>query len=58
MENNRIWLLDHARELPASAQLDGSDISAAQYPTKEHLPPNVRLRVLDVLNDPPAELQN
>lgn len=42
-----IWLLDLARELPTSVQLDGFDISAAQYPAQEHLPANVHLAVLD-----------
>ncbi len=58
-EDPRIWLLDLARDLPASTQLDGFDISTAQYPAKEHLPPNVRLRILDILaDDPPKDLQN
>lgn len=58
-EDPRIWLLDLARDLPASTQLDGFDISTAQYPAKEHLPPNVHLRILDILaSDPPKDLQN
>ncbi|CAD6591305.1 MAG: hypothetical protein ASARMPRED_005303 [Alectoria sarmentosa] len=51
-----IWLIEVARTLPASTQLDGYDISPAQYPPKEWLPKNVNLNVLDMLDPVPEEL--
>ena len=40
-----------------SAQLHGYDISAAQYPAQEHLPPNVQLKILDSVDgEVPEEL--
>ena len=54
----RIWLLDLARGFPPTTQFDGFDISTAQYPAHEHLPANVRLKVLDSVNgEPPEDLQ-
>ncbi|KAL9118287.1 MAG: hypothetical protein Q9187_005171 [Circinaria calcarea] len=44
----RCWLLELAREVPASWTLEGFDISAAQYPAVEYLPSNVSLKTLDV----------
>ena len=51
------WLLDLAKTLPASTQLDGFDISASQYPHKLLLPSNVSLQTLDATNEPPQNLQ-
>ena len=53
---SRIWLIEAARTLPASAQLDGYDISSAQYPPEGWLPKNVDLKVLDMLDPVPEEL--
>ena len=52
----RIWLIDVSRQLP-SAQLDGFDVSAAQYPPKEWLPSNISLQTLDVFTSIPKDLQ-
>ena len=41
--NRRIWLLDVSSKLPASAKLDGFDISPAQYPPRPLWPANVQL---------------
>ena len=43
-----IWLIDVNRRLP-SVRLDGFDVSVEQFPAKEWLPDNIRLRRLDVL---------
>ena len=51
------WLLDLAKTLPSSTQLDGFDLSASQYPHKLLLPSNVSLQTLDATNEPPQELQ-
>ncbi|KAL8706876.1 MAG: hypothetical protein Q9201_000145 [Fulgogasparrea decipioides] len=48
-----IWLLDLAKSLPSTVQLDGFDISAKQYPAM--LPRNVSLHVANALEDPPAD---
>lgn len=51
----RIWLIDLNRQLP-SAQLDGFDISAEQYPPKQWLPTNLSLSTLDIFPPVPEEL--
>ena len=51
-----IWLVDLARNLPKSAQLDGFDISTAHFPPKQWLPENVNLSVLDALAPVPEHL--
>ncbi|ESZ91011.1 hypothetical protein SBOR_8615 [Sclerotinia borealis F-4128] len=51
-----IWLLDLAQQLSKSntpAQLDGFDISTAQYPPSELLPPNLTLQTLDIFKPIP-----
>lgn len=52
----RIWLIEIARTLPASAQLDGIDISFQQCPPKEWLPANISWIKHDILSDPPPSL--
>ena len=52
-----IWLLDVARTLPASAKLDGYDISSEQFPAKEWLPKNVTLKTLNALDSVPDTLR-
>lgn len=54
----RIWLLDLARTLPRSAQLDGIDISLSQCPPPAWLPQNVTLRRIDVFGTVPDHLIN
>jgi len=51
-----IWLVDLARSVPASAQLDGFDLSTAHYPPKQFLPQNVNLQVGDALAPVPDHL--
>ena len=51
-----IWLIDISRQLQ-SAQLDGFDISAGQYPPQEWLPNNISLTSLDIYEDIPESLQ-
>lgn len=51
----RIWLIDLAKRLP-NATLHGYDISEAQFPHKNWVPGNVRLRQLDALSPIPEEL--
>ena len=52
-----VWLLDLAKTLPSSTQLDGFDVSASQYPHKLLLPSNVSLQTLDATDEPPLEFQ-
>ncbi|KAF3480137.1 uncharacterized protein GIQ15_05484 [Arthroderma uncinatum] len=51
-----LWLFDVARELPASAQLDGFDISLANAPQKQWWPRNVTMREWNVFDDVPDAL--
>ena len=51
-----IWLIELARTLPPSSQLDGLDISFEQCPPKEWLPANISLVKHDVLSEPPPSL--
>ncbi|KAK2841691.1 hypothetical protein FQN49_006005 [Arthroderma sp. PD_2] len=51
-----LWLFDLARELPASAKLDGFDISLANAPQKHWWPQNVTMREWNVFDDVPEEL--
>lgn len=51
-----IWLIELAEKLPATAQLEGFDISTAQFPALEWLPQNVTLTKLDILAPIPEEL--
>ncbi|CAD6442881.1 e36562f9-003d-49ac-b33d-270b4734531d [Sclerotinia trifoliorum] len=55
-----IWLIDLAKELAKnypSAQLQGFDISTAQFPPKGWLPKNVILDTLDILKPIPDSLR-
>ncbi|CAD6445869.1 d765ac0a-58c1-485a-8da0-e412675a045b [Sclerotinia trifoliorum] len=55
-----IWVIDLAKELEesnTSVQLDGFDISAAQYPPSALLPSNVKLDILDIFEPAPEELR-
>ena len=51
-----MWLLDLAREVPSSVQLDGLDISLAQAPPEKWLPANVMLRTWNALDKVPDDL--
>ncbi|EDO04614.1 predicted protein [Sclerotinia sclerotiorum 1980 UF-70] len=58
--STRIWLIDLAKELAEnypSAQLQGFDISTAQFPPKGWLPKNVILDTLDILKPIPDSLR-
>ncbi|KAL2041837.1 hypothetical protein N7G274_005621 [Stereocaulon virgatum] len=51
-----IWLLDLAKTLRPTTQLDGFDIDIADCPPKEWLPPNVRMHQLDIFKEIPEHL--
>ena len=53
---DRIWLLDLARTLLPTAQLDGFDIDISGCPHEQWLPPNVTMRQLDALGEIPEHL--
>lgn len=53
---NAVWLMELLPHIPASAQLDGFDISADHYPAKEWLPDNVTLDLFDAFGDVPEHL--
>ena len=53
-----IWPIETSRELPSTAQIDGFDVSDAQFPYRGWLPKNVRLHVQDVFAPFPAEHLN
>lgn len=53
---HRIWLLDLARTLPPTAQLDGFDIDISDCPHKQWLPRNVTMQQLDALSEIPEHL--
>ena len=53
---DRIWLLDLARTISPTAQLDGFDIDISGCPQKLWLPPNVTMRQLDALGEIPEHL--
>ncbi|KAF2641440.1 S-adenosyl-L-methionine-dependent methyltransferase [Massarina eburnea CBS 473.64] len=42
-----IWLVDLAKKVPETSQLDGFDISSAHFPPREWLPQNINLSILD-----------
>ncbi|KAL2820635.1 hypothetical protein BJX63DRAFT_427961 [Aspergillus granulosus] len=52
-----IWPISFSLSLPPTVQLDGFDITDAQFPPKEWLPHNVRLKKLDILAPMPEELR-
>ena len=51
-----LWLLDLAKTLPPSTQLDGFDISDSGYPPREWLPSHVSMQILNAFEDPPQTL--
>ncbi|RDL41293.1 S-adenosyl-L-methionine-dependent methyltransferase [Venustampulla echinocandica] len=51
-----IWLIELARTLPPTVQLDGLDISFGQCPPKEWLPQNIAWVTHDAFSEPPEEL--
>lgn len=51
-----IWLLEMARTLASSAQLDGFDNNLSQCPPKEWLPDNVNIYDFDAFADLPEHL--
>ncbi|PQE28130.1 UMTA methyltransferase family protein [Rutstroemia sp. NJR-2017a BBW] len=51
-----IWLLELSDTCPTTAQLDGFDISPAQFPPKEWLPENVNLFIQDIFKPFPQEM--
>ncbi|MCJ1225629.1 hypothetical protein MMC12_002278 [Toensbergia leucococca] len=51
-----IWLLDIAHNLPASAQLEGLDISLDQTPPTSWLPPNVSFHHFNIFHEIPEDL--
>ena len=53
---HRIWLLDLAKILHPTTQLDGFDIDIADCPPKEWLPPNVQMHQLDIFEEIPQHL--
>ena len=52
---SRCWLLDIAREVPSSWELQGFDVSTSQFPVAANLPANVALGYLDAFDDIPAK---
>ena len=53
---HRIWLLDLARTLPSTAQLDGFDIDISDCPHEQWLPRNVKMQQFDALSEIPEHL--
>lgn len=51
-----IVLTELAKSLPATCELDGFDISDAQFPSRNNLPENVQLQVADAKETPSQEL--
>lgn len=51
-----IWLLDLARELPTTIQMDGLDISLSQAPPKAWLPANINMMLWNIFDDVPEDL--
>ena len=52
----RVWLLELSKSLPPTARLSGFDISAAQFPPSEWLPPNLSFDTLDAFSTVPSGL--
>ncbi|KAL3440952.1 hypothetical protein BJX65DRAFT_314283 [Aspergillus insuetus] len=52
-----IWPISLSLTLPSSVQLNGFDITDAQFPAREWLPANVRLEKLDILAPIPEKLR-
>ena len=55
-EASSIWLVDLAKSLPLTTQLEGFDISSAHFPPKHELPANVTLGTLDSFAPVPDHL--
>lgn len=53
---SRCWLLELAQSAPPGWELQGFDVSTAQFPAKEYLPQNIQFRVLDAFGEVPEEL--
>ena len=53
---DRCWLLELSQQVSSDWQLDGFDISTAQFPASEFLPPNVTLTSLDAFGNLPVDL--
>ena len=47
-QGRSIWPIEASAILPPETRFDGFDVSAAQYPVREWLPPNVYLHTHDV----------
>ncbi|KAE9373523.1 hypothetical protein N431DRAFT_465809 [Stipitochalara longipes BDJ] len=50
-----LWTIEVLRALPETAELQGFDISADQFPTPERLPKKIQLHVLDAFKPFPRE---
>ena len=48
-----IWLLDLAKEVPATVRMDGMDITLSQAPPKQWLPAQVSMTVWNIFEDVP-----
>jgi hypothetical protein len=55
-QNLSIWLLDVARQVPSTVQLDAFDISDKQFPHEASRPDNISFRQLDAFSQVPEEL--
>ncbi|KAL8677212.1 MAG: hypothetical protein Q9224_007212, partial [Gallowayella concinna] len=53
---NCAWLVDAAREYPR-AQLDGFDLSTAQFPHTAWIPKNINLSTMDIFQPVPDDLR-
>ncbi|KAJ6150180.1 hypothetical protein N7471_001379 [Penicillium samsonianum] len=51
-----IWPISLSTTLPSTVQLDGFDVTDAQFPPREWLPSNVRLETWNVLESVPEHL--
>ncbi|KAI1170960.1 S-adenosyl-L-methionine-dependent methyltransferase [Nemania sp. FL0916] len=51
-----VWLMDLSSRLPASARLDGLDVSLEATTPTEWLPSNVSFREWDIKQEPPEDL--
>ena len=56
IHRKRIWPVSLSTTLPPTVQLDGLDITDAQFPAKEWLPANVMLDTWDAFSQVPETL--
>ncbi|KAA8647039.1 uncharacterized protein ATNIH1004_005722 [Aspergillus tanneri] len=56
LELRRIWPISLSANLPSTVQLDGFDITDAQFPPKQWLPTNVRLEKWNIHESVPEYL--